>query len=482
MKTQVYSYGKIFSALVILVLIIHIYILWLNVWPINGDEAQYWNWGKYLAWGDYSKPPLIGWVIALTTKLLGNGPVGLRLGSPLAYTISAAFIYLSGCRMFSNKVGFWSGLMFLLLPGVSFSSTIISTDPFLLAFWSAAFYGLIRALEKNEICWWLFAGVMLGISFYGKYAAILFSLSFIIFLISSKNHRTLWKSIGPYLLLFVPFIMLIPNLVWNADNHFASMNAVAANADLTRDFFHPKNFLNFFASQFAVFGPILFATLLIILVQINRYIKNDHYKLLFIFTFVTLTIMTVESLLARAHANWSAPAYIAADLLVCAILIERKKMLWLWASLVLHSLVLLGLANLPYLVHTFHVPLDKEMTITGWPAAAQEINVMRATYPDSKVLVDNRMLLTQIMYFANIPMSQVVRWNPSDEIEDQYDIVTRMENQNGKNLLLFSYVQKPVSIENRFTSTQFLKTINLMTLDGQSMQLYAFYLIGFKGY
>ena len=27
------------------------------------DEAQYWLWGQDLAFGYYSKPPLIGWVI-----------------------------------------------------------------------------------------------------------------------------------------------------------------------------------------------------------------------------------------------------------------------------------------------------------------------------------------------------------------------------------------------------------------------------------
>lgn len=26
------------------------------------DEAQYWLWGRELAWGYFSKPPLIGWI------------------------------------------------------------------------------------------------------------------------------------------------------------------------------------------------------------------------------------------------------------------------------------------------------------------------------------------------------------------------------------------------------------------------------------
>ena len=36
------------------------------------DDAQYWFWGQALDWGYYSKPPLIGWIIRLSTSL-GSG-------------------------------------------------------------------------------------------------------------------------------------------------------------------------------------------------------------------------------------------------------------------------------------------------------------------------------------------------------------------------------------------------------------------------
>ena len=33
------------------------------------DDAQYWLWGQDLAWGYYSKPPLIGWILRLSTEI-----------------------------------------------------------------------------------------------------------------------------------------------------------------------------------------------------------------------------------------------------------------------------------------------------------------------------------------------------------------------------------------------------------------------------
>lgn len=486
------SYRNIFILILIAVLAVRLYIVWLNVWPINGDEAQYWNWSQHLAWGYYSKPPMIAWVIALTTKLVGNNAVGLRLGSILAYIIGAVFVYLIGCRLFSTRVGFWAGITFIFVPGITFSSTIISTDPLLLMFWSIAFYCLIRALAQNcvarqgetssESCWWWLSAIALGLAFYSKYAAILFSISLIIFLLLSKNHRYLWKSAGPYVLLLFPFVMLIPNLIWNYQHHFASVAAVSANANLSKDLFHPQNFLIFFASQFALFGPILFGILLVMLFQIKKFLNNEHYKLLWVFTLVTLGIMTIESILANAHANWAAPAYAAATILVCAAMVERKAVIWLWAALILHILAMVVFVNLDTLENKFHLPLDQAMTITSWPKAAVQINAIRKNYPDAKILVNDRMLLTQIMYYAQIPLDQTVRWNASGDISDEYEMVTSMQHQQGKNFLLISYVPFPTAIENRFSSVKLITTINLMTLDGQTIPIYVFYLVGFKGY
>ena len=37
------------------------------------DEAQYWSWGQDPAFGYYSKPPLIGWIIGAAGASCGNG-------------------------------------------------------------------------------------------------------------------------------------------------------------------------------------------------------------------------------------------------------------------------------------------------------------------------------------------------------------------------------------------------------------------------
>jgi len=82
-------------------------LLWLafqsaGLYP---DEAQYWFWSRHLALGYYSKPPLVAWLIALTTGLFGNGEFAVRLSAPLLHAAASAFVYAIGSRLYDRRIG-----------------------------------------------------------------------------------------------------------------------------------------------------------------------------------------------------------------------------------------------------------------------------------------------------------------------------------------------------------------------------------------
>src|SRR5262249_10949353 len=89
---------------------------------LHFDEAQYWGWSRALAWGYFSKPPLIAWVIAGTTSIFGNTEWAVRLGAPIAQTIAAVSLYALGRSLYGGWAGFWAGVLWLCLPAVWFSS------------------------------------------------------------------------------------------------------------------------------------------------------------------------------------------------------------------------------------------------------------------------------------------------------------------------------------------------------------------------
>src|SRR5579862_6940469 len=124
-------------------------LLWLafQTAGLYPDEAQYWFWSRHLALGYYSKPPLVAWLIALTTACFGNGEFAVRLSAPLLHAVASGFVYAIGTRLYDRRIGYWSALAYATLPGVSLSAFLISTDAVLLPCWAAALYGFIRARE-----------------------------------------------------------------------------------------------------------------------------------------------------------------------------------------------------------------------------------------------------------------------------------------------------------------------------------------------
>ena len=145
-------------------------LIWLAVQSagLYPDEAQYWFWAQHPAFGYYSKPPLVAWLIALTTAAFGDSEFAIRLSAPLLHAGAAGIVYAIAARLYDRRTGFWSALAYVTLPGVSLSAFIISTDAVLLPCWAAALYGFIRAREPGGGGWWLVAGIAAGTGLLAK--------------------------------------------------------------------------------------------------------------------------------------------------------------------------------------------------------------------------------------------------------------------------------------------------------------------------
>src|SRR5690349_6927937 len=136
------------------------------------DEAQYWSWSRELAFGYFSKPPMIAWVIRAASAVCGEGEVCIRSASPVLYTLGALMIYLAGRALFGPRAGFWSAVVFDTVPGVSYSSLLITTDVPLILFWIIALYAWIMLVKRQSMGFAVLFGVALGLGLLTKQAMI----------------------------------------------------------------------------------------------------------------------------------------------------------------------------------------------------------------------------------------------------------------------------------------------------------------------
>ncbi len=411
-------------------LILRIIALALNRTDLFFDEAQYWFWSLEPAFGYYSKPPLIAWIIGLSTSVCGVNEFCVRLPSPFLHTATALGVFLVGRQLYDTRTGALAGLVFATLPGVSLSAGIISTDVPLLVFWAVALFAFARMIETRD--WWpaILLGLALGAGLNAKYAMAWFVVCVVAYLIATPARRFLAWDFRLYAAFAIGAAMIVPNLLWNLQNKFATFSHTADNAKWGGPLLHPGKALEFFGAQFGVFGPILFGALLVICWRAMRQNLPEADRLLLAFSMPVIAAIFVQAFLSRAHANWAAVAYVAATVLVTATMIRDVAWGWFRASAAIHVAVVIvflagmataGLIKLP----SGFAPFSRTL---GWQSVADsvkaEVETARAGGDRyAAILSDDRPMTAELLYYMRGATTPIYAWRATAKPRDHFEMV-----------------------------------------------------------
>lgn len=451
-----------FAALVVACLAIlglRLVALHYNATDLFFDEAQYWFWGTEFAFGYYSKPPLIGWVIAATTSVCGNEVFCVRLASPLLHTATAVAIFVAANALYGPKVGFWSGVVYATLPAVSLSAGIISTDVPLLTCYAVALFGFVMLLQRRD-AWWpaLVLGVALGVGLNAKYAMAYFVVSAALYAVAVPQHRWFLRDARFWAAVAIGFAMILPNLIWNAQNSFATFSHTADNANWSGSLGNPIEALEFFGAQFGVFGPILFGGLLVVCWRAWRDGLSEADALLLCFAVPVIAIVTVQAFISRAHANWAAVSYVAATILVTATMIRDLDWGWFRASLSLHGVLAITIGVATAFAGSFQLPngMDPFARTLGWNETANITRNVVAQQraegsPVSTVIADGRALTAGLIYYLRDSGINVVTWRGDRPPSNHYQLVRPYEPGGGDVVFVTYDNALPEDVRRRFS-------------------------------
>ena len=444
-------------------LLVRLIALRFNATDLFFDEAQYWSWGREPAFGYYSKPPLIAWIIGLTTKVCGDSTFCIRLPAPILHTATAVLIYLTAKRLHDARVGLWAALAFATLPGVSLSAGIISTDIPLLLCWALALWGFVALLEDDG--WWpaIVLGLGIGLGMNAKYAMVFFVGSAAIYLAATPPARRLLSDVRLWAALGIGALLIAPNMAWNLSNSFATFAHTADNAKWGGSLLNAAKGLEFVAAQLGVFGPILFAALIATVLRAWREGLPPSDRLLLAFTLPVLVAITAQGFISRAHANWAATAYVAGSILVTSTLVRLLAERWLRASMALHALVLVVLALGTSLAGRFTLPFagDPFQRTLGWSGLGQAtgrvIETARvAGKPFRAVMADERALTAELLYYLRAEATPIVAWRDQGGPRDHYELTRPYKDPLQVPILLVSTRRDFERITRRFTKAELL--------------------------
>jgi hypothetical protein len=485
------------------------------------DEAQYWTWAQQLQWGYYSKPPVIAALIALTTSACGDGAFCVKSGALLLYPVVTLLIWAIARRLFGGRVALWSALAFLLLPGVSLSSTIISTDvPFFL-FWTLALYAYLRAVEEPAASppgalaprwhWWLLAGAAAGLGLLTKYTMVIFALSVLLHLALTPPLRRHLRQPQLYVAMALALLIFAPNLWWNAQHGWPTLRHTADISHLNGDAgLHWNHLGDFLGGQFGVMGPIFFgAWLALTLWRPGRWYADRRYRFLACFALPFLGLISLQALFGRANANWGAMAYATATIFLLALLLQQGRTTLLAAGLVFNLLLMpiayhfdgwtryfaIDLTDKGSLSHCFPAwrklqACDEPFTlpdpykrVRGWAELGRQAQVLQSQYPGALFLADARDVLAELMYYVHPHPLDAVLWNPRQVIDSHYALSTHMEDKTGRDFLYFTDAsQLPPEVLNAFGSIEALPPLHVTVLRDFALDYKVWHLQDFKGY
>jgi 4-amino-4-deoxy-L-arabinose transferase-like glycosyltransferase len=450
------------------------------------DEAQYWLWSLHPAWGYYSKPPLLAWLIALSTYALGDSEAAIRLAAPLLHFGTALAVFHIGKRLYDARAGFWSALAYATLPGVSVSAALISTDAPLLLAWALALYAFIRAREPGGGRWWYAVGAAAGLGLLAKYAMAYWLLSALLYLVlfrAERRHLTGYAKATALALL-----IYLPNFVWNFGHGFVSYRHTEQNAASHGPLINPMNFVEFFASQFGVFGPVFFVALLLIVLNARKSLAPRPAALLAAFALPTLAMMLVVSFISHAQPNWSAPAYVSATVLVAAWLLARGRTAVVAASIALNAAAAVvafsaqdAARALGYDLPARYDPLHR---LRGWNALGLAVSQLLQQHPGALLLSDDREDMAILTYYVFPHPFDALKWNgESGKINDQFDLEADPARYLGKDFLLVS--RHPENIQriiDRFDGAGPVDHVTVPLGGGEARIYVVRFLQGFRGY
>jgi len=420
------------------VTIVRCAVLLLSPLDLYPDEAQYWWWAQTPDLGYFSKPPLIAWIIRLTTALFGDSEWAIRLASPLLHGATSLLVFGISRRAMSARLSLLGSAAYLTLPGVSWSCGLISTDVPLLFFWAAALCAFLRACEDRRWRWPILCGAALGLGLESKYAMFYFLAGAGVAAWLSAPARRLVCSARGLLIVSIGLVLLAPNMVWNALHGFPTVAHTEANAEWGRSRFSIAALAGFVLGQFGVFGPFLMAGLIGALWRLARAPRRAEAELvLSAFVVPPLLLIVVQSFVAGANANWAATAFVAAAPLAVAELarwwrgrplivsfaIDGAAMIALWIILVWPGTAdVIGVGN----------AFKRE---EGWRELGADVARAARAAPYDSISAQNRSVVAELLYYAR-PRSVPIRmWTRDSVARDHFAMTMRLKPPAARVLL-----------------------------------------------
>jgi hypothetical protein len=396
-------------------------LVFLAPLPLGNGEAYYYSWSRFLSWSYYDHPPLIAWMVRVTTAL-GTSPAAVRLGPVLAAGAFGLLFYKLAERLYRPRAAFLALVIVTAVPVFLASSFILNPEAPLAPLWVGYLLAVERMRKRDEWYRPVIAGALLGFAFLAKYTGFLLVPATLLFLATSAGSRRWLRRPSFYAGGALALLITLPVLVWNQTRGWPSLHlhlveragvAVPVAGENTVNQLVAlssssgsgvlQGLARVLVGQAMSYSPLLFPLLVLGLVRATRRIRVDDRDLfLSAFTWpVLLPLLAAMTKLRDAEQHWTMVAFMPAIILAGRYADEAwarvRAVRWLTYGGVglsavvfvlinvhAHSTVLLRLAPASY-----DPRADMINELNGWDQVRASLAQVASAAPGKVVLASN---------------------------------------------------------------------------------------------
>lgn len=446
------------------------------------DEARYWAWAQTPAFGYFSKPPLIAWIIAAAGHICGSSEACVRAPAPLFYCGTALITYFIARHLYGERIAFWTTLCIALSTGVVFSARIISTDVPLLFFWALALLAYVKLLGAPAWRWSAVLGLALGFGLLAKYAMVYFLLGAFTASLIDPPARAMWRQRTTWFALIIAALMVAPNLIWNATHEFVTFRHTRGNIVGDGLNLNPLGAIGFVASQFAVCGPIVFSAFLFALMHRSRSRLERADRIMIAFALPPLALVTLVALVTSAKANWAAPSAISVTVVAVALLVRQRQFGWLKASIALGLALQIILPVTDAMADRVSLPFVPKPDIyrrtMGWKAMSTLVRQTANANGVRSIAADQSDVVASLLYYLREDAWPIFSWPGGTVPAHQFDLDRPLTAAAPEPLLYLSNRSLPERLGEYYSTVETLPPIAATTGPHSTRRLFAFKLSG----
>jgi hypothetical protein len=267
---------------------------WLT--PLDNDEAYYWMYSKYLAWGYFDHPPMIALMIRIGYLFFQN-ELGVRFMVVLSQLAALLIIWSMTDKGQRQKKG--NILLFFMLvailPVFNIYGFIATPDAPLLLFSAVFLLAYKRFLDDESWQNTLFLGFSMAALMYSKYHSGL-----LIILVILSNLRLL-KRTRFYMAAILAVLLFSPHLYWQYSNGFTSLKYHLIDRVSAFNLGHVPEYL---ANQLFINNPFILPICIWMIIKIR--IKNLFEKALYYVITGFFAFFFIASFRYHVEPQWTA--------------------------------------------------------------------------------------------------------------------------------------------------------------------------------